>query len=148
MKWSVSHYEKTKRRRINPNSKFILIGNTIDGFLDFKFQEFENFEDVKKMLFCTLKDINAAGEWEICLYQVSDDYKIRYKYDRNFRVPRRGKLIYKYSYMDYPINKIIFKDDVMTAICTYLHCDQSWQLNVSDFHKYELDIEITKIKFR
>lgn len=62
-------------------SKFLLIGNNIDGFVRFGIQEFENFEEVKKKLPKIIEELKYEGEWKLSLYQVADNYRISYQYE-------------------------------------------------------------------
>ncbi len=109
MNCPINFKQKNLKRIINPYSKFVLIGNTIDGYLDFKFKEFANFEEVKSHLFDILTKIKSNGEWNIALYQVKESYKLKNKYGY-FKVPDRGKLIFSYGYCDHPIKQIIYTE--------------------------------------
>lgn len=144
----ITYRERTIKRVINPNATFILVGNRIDGFLDFQFHEFSSFEDVKKNLFDILSKIECNGEWEIKLYQVSKNYKIKRSYGY-FKIPYRGKLIYTYSYMDCPIRQIIFDDELITCICIYMTNWENWHAaDDEEFYNYNLTIEVEKIKIK
>jgi hypothetical protein len=50
MKYPVYYSEKIYKRRIDVNAKFIMIGNNIDGFVNFEFCQFQNFEELKLQL--------------------------------------------------------------------------------------------------
>lgn len=107
--------EKTISRRINENEKFIMIGNNIDGFVNFTFQEFENFQTVKEKLNDILISINGCGEWDVKLYQVPHQYKICRKYEY-YQVPKPGKLIFEHSYMNDSIKKVVIEEDMLIFI--------------------------------
>lgn len=143
----ITFQETFKQRIISTNSKFILIGNAIDGFLDFRFYEFKNFEEVKKKLFNILSNIHCSGEWVIDLYQVKENYKIKTKYGY-FKTPKIGKHIYKYSYMRGPVKQINFTDNSITIFCTTMDYWEDWSAEEDGFHNYELFIEIDNIRIK
>ncbi len=105
-------------KTINLFSKFVLIGNNIDGFVDVGLREFENFEDVKTRLPNIIKNLNYAGEWDLKLYQIPDQLKIKRLYGY-YRIPLKGKLILELSYMNVDVNIEVFINDGMIHINTY-----------------------------
>lgn len=143
----IFYEEKIQKRKINTYSHFILIGNTIDGFLDFEFCEFENFQDVQNRLLKILKSIKFEGEWDIKLYQVDEVYKIKNLYGY-YKVPKRGKLIYTHSYMNNPVKEIIFSNDTITFIGVCMDYWENWLEEGEDFHNYEIYLEVNKIKIK
>jgi hypothetical protein len=111
----------TKRvtsKTINLFSKFVLIGNNIDGFVDVGIQEFENFEDLKFRLPNIIENIGFAGEWDLKLYQIPDQLKIKRLYGY-YKVPLRGRLIFELSYMNADKNIEVFITEGMIHIYTY-----------------------------
>jgi len=111
----------TKRftiKTIDLFSKFVLIGNNIDGFVDVGLREFENFEDVKSRLPNIIKNLNYAGEWDLKLYQIPDQLKIKRLYGY-YKVPLRGKLILEFSYMNVDKNIDVFITDGIIHIWFY-----------------------------
>lgn len=147
MKCAIKHEEKSIKKIINPNAKFILLGNRIDGYLSFNFQEFKDFNEVKEKLFDILYGIECGGEWDISLYQVREDYKIKYKYGY-YKVPDKGKKIYSHSYMDHAVSQITFTENSMIIYGTYMDYWENWIIEGEEFENYELDISILKIKIK
>lgn len=80
-------------------SKFILIGNKIDGYVSFRFQEFKNYEEAMREMPKIFQAIECAGEWNLEFYQVPNDYKLHKRWGY-YAVPNKGKLVFSYSYMD------------------------------------------------
>lgn len=89
--------KELKYKSFNKFSRFVLIGNNIDGYVDVDMIEFEDFEDVKSRLSDIIESINFAGEWDLKFYQVPDNYNIKLLYGY-YKVPRRGKLIFELNY--------------------------------------------------
>src|SRR5690606_20210331 len=84
--------------RFNPKSKFVLIGNVIDGRLDFNHEVFSDFKAVKEKLPQIISGLSYAGEWDVALYQVPDNFRFS-KIWGYYRKPNRGICIFNYSYM-------------------------------------------------
>lgn len=147
MRPPVHYEERFQKRIINLQSKFILIGNAIDGYLDFQFYEFGNFDEVKSKLLEILQKISCAGEWDISLYQVDQSYKIKRKYGY-YQVPDRGKLIYNYSYMSNPVQQITFAKDMIIFCHTSMSYPADQLAEGADYQNYNLDISILKIKIQ
>lgn len=82
----------------NRFSKFIALGNNIDGFVNIGHEEFENWEDFTNRFPEIYRNIRFAGEWSLNIYQVPDDYRIKYQYGY-FMVPKKGKMIADIGYM-------------------------------------------------
>ncbi len=118
MNRTVKYDEVTLRHTLNPISKFILIGNNIDGHVNFDFKEFQNFNDLKIELPDILLNLRGEGEWTVCLYQVKENYKLRKKYNY-FRVPVSGKELYEYNYMDDTLRNVSFLKDSIV----FFHAD-------------------------
>jgi len=83
----------------NRFSKFIVLGNNIDGFVNIGHEEFENWEDFTNRFPEIYRNIRFAGEWSLNIYQVPDDYRIKYQYGY-FKVPNKGKIIAEIGYME------------------------------------------------
>lgn len=90
--------KSSKFKRFDRFSKFVLIGNNIDGRVNVWTEEFQNFEEVKQNLPKIFKELDFEGEWTLKLYQVPDNYAIHHRYGY-YKVPSRGKLVLEYSYM-------------------------------------------------
>lgn len=144
--YKISYDEKTYTRKIDKHSKFILIGNNIDGRVQFDFCEFANFKEVKEKLPKILYDIEAWGEWNLSLYQVPENYKIRRKYGY-YKYPNRGKHIYAHTYMDWPIKDIHFKSNSILFIGCKLYVEEDWNREEVYFEK-ELVIEVKRLKLK
>lgn len=91
----ISHF-----RGFNRYSKFILIGNEIDGFLRFDKEIFNSYEEVKEGLPQIINQLEAGGEWALELYQVPENFRIWRKYGY-YEVPSRGRRVFKLSYMNW-----------------------------------------------
>jgi hypothetical protein len=103
-------YRKTQFNRLIPQSKFVLVGNYIDGKVNVGITEFESFEKVKNQLPDIIENLKFEGEWALELYQVPVQYKIHHQYGY-YRIPKPGKRIFKYSYMEAgDINKVLISD--------------------------------------
>lgn len=83
----------------NRFSKFLVLGNNIDGMVSIKHEEFENWADFTNRFPDMYKNIDFSGEWSLIIYQVPDDYKIKYQYGY-FMVPSKGKIIADIGYME------------------------------------------------
>jgi hypothetical protein len=109
-------YKEIKYKRvIDLNAKFVLIGNRIDGYVNFSLETFENFEDLKTKLPYTLTSIEGKGEWDARLYQITKPLKLKWQHGY-YRVPYQGKLLLNYSYMNDPIRSVMFKKDYIEII--------------------------------
>lgn len=118
-------------------SKFLLIGNNIDGFVRFGIQEFENFEEVKKKLPKIIEELKYEGEWKLSLYQVADNYRISYQYEY-YRVPNRGKMVFELSYMNTGIiNKVFVCETLIHFSCISKEVFKGYDNNIEP-----IDVEI------
>jgi hypothetical protein len=105
--------KKLLKKSFNKFSKFVLIGNDIDGFVNVDIIEFENFDSVKSYLPNIIKNLNYAGEWDLKLYQIDTQLKIKLLYEY-YRVPSKGKLILALSYMNMSeFNEITITDGLI-----------------------------------
>ena len=143
MKTPIYFDEKTFKRKIDQNSKFILIGNNIDGSVNFEFSEFDCFEQVKEKLPQILFNIKGYGEWNLSLYQVDNEYKITKKYGY-YKYPKKGKLLFSHTYMNLPIKDIQFKNNEIIFIGCQLDVEENWNTEEVFFEK-DLMIEVTKL---
>lgn len=145
MKYPVNYTEKKLKRIIDKNSTFILIGNNIDGRVNFTFREFINFKELQDELLGILGNLECCGEWNISLYQVKKPYKLWKKYEY-YKYPSNGKLIFEHSYMNCPIREIIFEDNEIIFIGTELDVSENWHDECKDFYQYDLSLEVIKLK--
>lgn len=83
-----------KYKYFNRFSKFVLIGNCIDGFVTVGIEEFKDFEEVKKRLKKILETIEFSGEWNLKFFEVPDNYKIEILYGY-YRVPNAGNFLFE-----------------------------------------------------
>lgn len=141
----VNYSEQIYKRRIEPDSTFLLIANPIDGFINVSTEEFKSFEDLSNNLLKIFLGMECSGEWDIKIYQTKKPYKILKKYGY-YKYPSNGKLIFKHSYMDLPIKNINFKKDLIEIIGSEIEVKENWENEHEDFLDYEIDLEIIKIK--
>jgi len=99
--------KELRYKSLNRFSKFVLIGNNIDGFVNIDVVEFENFDEVKMKLPSIVKSLKFEGEWNLSLYQIPDNFKIKHLYGY-YIVPQKGKLILELSYMNVCKNVNVF----------------------------------------
>ena len=145
MSEKINYSEQSYKRRIDFDAKFLLLGNNIDGFVDIKMEEFENFEDLKSRLPQLLFDIECWGEWKLALYQITKPFRIIRKYGY-FKTPSRGKLILEYTYMDYPLRSIEFLPNKIQMVCSYLEVIENWKAKSNeDFLNYKIDVEVKTV---
>jgi len=135
--------EKNYSHKINKASKFILIGNNIDGGVEFNFCEFKDFKEVEVKLPEILYKLKAFGEWDLKLYQVEDSYKVVKKYGY-YRYPKKGKLIYCYDYQEIPIKEIKFEKNIVIFIGVQLDVEENW-LSEDVFYENNVMIEIKRL---
>jgi hypothetical protein len=110
-----SVFKEVKYKSFNRFSKFVLIGNNIDGFVNIKLVEFKNFEEVKKKLPSIINALNFEGEWNLSLYQIPDNLIIKHLYGY-YIAPKRGKLILELTYMNVCKNIEIFITDAIIHV--------------------------------
>jgi len=138
--------EKTVTRTINPESRFVLIGNKIDGSINFNIHIFKNFSEVKENLESILLGIEGNGEWDVILYQIKENFKINYQYGY-YRVPNYGKKIFTYSYMHGNLKQIIFKPNMIIFFhANIFFPNDKYYITKDDRKKTDLWVEIRKIK--
>jgi hypothetical protein len=102
-----------KYKYFNRFSKFVLVGNDIDGSVSVKLEEFKNWEDVKSRLKQIIETITFYGEWNLDFYEVPENYKIKLLYGY-YKVPVKGKRLFQLSYDQYIGNIIkLHLDDSM-----------------------------------
>jgi len=139
--------ETTRTRTINLDSQFVLIGNNIDGSVNFDLHFFINFDDVKENLESILLNIQGEGEWDISLYQVNENIKMKYQYGY-YKCPKFGKKILSYNYMNYPLKKILFRKKEILFLHSYFYFPDRLYVIHADAQKIELQVEIQKIVLR
>jgi len=145
MKFPVSYSEKEFKRILNKNATFIMIGNNIDGVVDFSFREFKDFQELSSELLGILSNLECCGEWDINLYQVKKPYKISKKHGY-YKYPSNGKLVLTHNYMDCPIKEIKFNDKEIIFFGSLLDVSENWHDPTLDFLQYDLSIEIIKVQ--
>ena len=89
-----------KYKYFNRFSKFVLIGNNVDGRVSVQLEEFKNWEDVKARLKRIIETMTFAGEWKLDFYEVSENYKIKLLYGY-YKVPVRGKHLFHLQYDEF-----------------------------------------------
>ena len=97
------------------SSRFILIGNNIDGFVNFDMMEFENFDAVKFLFPNIIKNLQFEGEWDLKLYQINSPFKFKRLYGY-YRVPAQGKLIFHLSYMNMARHRQVTINDAIIQV--------------------------------
>ena len=125
--------------KFNRFSKFLLIGNKIDGYVDFDIKEFENFEDVKLQLPEIIRHLDFAGEWSLRLYQVPYSYSINKLYGY-YRVPSKSILIFDFDYMlAGQENELIISNKILhfTIKCKVINENWDDKKDHWDFELYE-----------
>lgn len=141
----ISFSEKSYKRTIQQNLSFLLLGNNIDGYVNVQNVLFTNYADVILRLPKILYNLECSGEWDLKLYQIKDGYQIVKKYGY-YKVPKRGKLIYQHSYMDYPVKQMNFFKTKIEITCAFAECSENREAKENeDFVNYEVDIEFTRI---
>ncbi len=145
MSEKITYSEQSYKRSIDIASKFLLVGNNIDGFVGIDLVEFENFEDLKSRLPLLLSNLESWGEWELKLYQVTKPYRIIKKYGY-FKTPSRGKLLLEYSYMDYQIKSVEFLANKIQIVGCNLEVIENWEAKSNeDFLNYAIDVEVRTV---
>ncbi len=110
----------------NRFSKFILLGNNIDGFVSVDFQEFDNFQLVIEQLPDIVKNLDYRGEWDLRLFQVPKDYTIDILYGY-YKVPSKGTMIFELTYMMVgDENSVILSNSLVQFICKSFDAREKW----------------------
>lgn len=120
-------FKKTQRKTVNRFSRFLLIGNNIDGFVNVDLIVFENFQEVKSLLPNIIENMKFEGEWTLILYQVNGPLKIRHLYGY-YKVPSRGKKILELSYMNTAKHRKVTITDALIHV---------YSTNDLDFDEYD-----------
>ena len=145
MSEKISYSEQSYKRRIDIGSKFLLIGNNIDGYVNIDIKEFQNFNELRSILPLLLSNLECSGEWNVKLFQITKPYKIIKKYGY-FKTPSHGKLILEHSYMDYPIKSINFLPNKIQIVGSALEVIENWNATSNeDYLNYEIDVEVKNI---
>ena len=141
----ISFSEKSYKRTIQQDLSFLLLGNNIDGYVNVQNVLFTNYADVILRLPKILYNLECSGEWDLKLYQIKDGCQIIKKYGY-YQVPKKGKLIYEHSYMDYPVIDMNFFKSKIEISCAMAECSENWEAKENeDFVNYEVDIEFIRI---
>ncbi|NCO64663.1 MAG: hypothetical protein GW772_13055 [Flavobacteriia bacterium] len=135
------HRIQNYKRTIDYNATFLLLGSRIDGYVSILEEEFANFEDLESRLPHIMMNFRAEGEWEISLYQVYKPYKIYKRYEC-IQYPKKGKLIFKHSYMDYKIKKFVISKKCIHIICMYLELEDEWRTRSEYNVEYDVSFEL------
>jgi len=127
--------KELRYKSFNRFSKFVLIGNNVDGYVNVDFIEFQNFEEVKKLLPPVIKSLKFEGEWKLSFYQISGNLKIKRLYGY-YRVPARGKLILEMTYMNVCRNIDLFITD------SIIHVSSTTGILIKEYNNAGLQGEI------
>lgn len=101
MNSTITYHIDTKTeefRGFNRFSKFVLVGNSMDGFVNVQLRTFDCFEEVIKSLPRIINDLAFYGKWDICLYQVPSHYRVIEK-PKYYKIPDKGKRIFKLDHL-------------------------------------------------
>jgi hypothetical protein len=79
-------------------SKFVLIGNNIDGRVNVWIEKFTNYQEAILALPGIFQNLEYEGEWNLSFYQVPDDFKIKHLYGY-YKVPKKGRRVFDFGYM-------------------------------------------------
>lgn len=110
---------KTYQKKVfNKFSRFILIGNNIDGSVNVDMIDFDNFDAVKLMLPNIIKNLKFEGEWDLKLYQIHGELKIKVLYGA-YRIVAKGKLILTLSYMNVDKYREVTINDSLIHVYSY-----------------------------
>ena len=116
-----------QKKVFNKFSRFILIGNNIDGFVNFDMMEFDNFDAVKFWFPNIIKNLKVEGEWDLKLYQINSPIKFKRPYGY-YREPAQGKLIFNLSYINMAKHRMVTINDALIHVYSY---------NDLDFDEYD-----------
>lgn len=131
---------KRKFSRFDRFSKFVLIGNDIDGLVNVDIIEFENYEDVKERLPIIFENLYFEGEWTLHLYQVPEKWTVHNKYGY-YRVPSKGKMVFEFSYMNAGSRNHIFLTNTIIHIFSLTQNFDKWAgEKFGESKQYPLDV--------
>lgn len=126
----VTHHVSTKSSTFSGFdrfSKFVLIGNNIDGYVNVDVEEFLDFHAATKRLPEIFKTLDFAGEWNVSFYQVPNNWKIALKYGY-YKVPKMGKKVFSFGYMHCGDENEIFLTPALIHIaCITKNIDEQWE---------------------
>lgn len=139
-----------KFRGFDRFSKFVLIGNNIDGWVDIGIVNFDSFQEVIENLPSLLENFSCSGEWNLTFYQVPDNYNIKQKYGY-YNYPSKGRVIFEITYDRYPLQRIkVYIDNSLIHFCFIdKEVDENWEeeerefLDLS-FHEYYWSIHLVE----
>lgn len=118
----------------NRFSKFLLIGNYTSGYVNVKIKEFQNFEQVIKLLPGIINDLAFYGKWELALYQVPRSYTM-IEHPQSLRIPKNGIPIFKLDHQDATRFMDIFVNFSMIHLALYdKQVDQSKKGEKIQYH--------------
>lgn len=131
---------KRKFSRFDRFSRFVLIGNDIDGSVNVDIEEFEDYEEVKEKLPTIFENLWFEGEWNLHLYQVPKNWKINYKYGY-YRVPNKGKMVFEFSYMHAGRKiQIFLTSTIIHIFCLTQDFDKWSGETYGESNQYPLDV--------
>ena len=127
----------------NRFSKFVVLGNNIDGFVNIGLEEFEDWEDFTKRFPDMYRAIRFSGEWSLNIYQVPDDYKIKYQYGY-YKVPNKGKMIADIGYMQMAGEHMdVFVSNALIHFQSRtLECTENWYNDFDTIIRIDSDNDI------
>jgi hypothetical protein len=109
----------------NRYHQFFLIPDRIDGGLTADFQQFENFEEVKRHLPKIIEELEFFGEWALRLIQVPKSKRV--DSDIDF-ILRNGKEIFEISYMNFnPNTKVFLSNSLIHFYSELIDGEEDWE---------------------
>ena len=81
-------------KSLSSTSKFVLVGNNIDGYISVNSIVFESFEELKINLPVIVDNIQFYGEWDLKLYAIFGEIEFDTLYDY-YCIPKSGELIFE-----------------------------------------------------
>jgi hypothetical protein len=137
--------KQKKFRGFDRFSKFILIGNNIDGWVDIDIIKFDSFQEVIENLPPLLENFTCDGEWNLAFYQVPEDYKILQKYGY-YNYPSKGKVIFQLTYDRFPLQRIKVYIDNSLIHFSFIdkEVEENWDIDEEDEETEFLDLSFNE----
>lgn len=105
--------------------QFFLIPDRIDGGLSAEFQQFENFEEVKRQLPKIIEELEFFGEWALRLIQVPKSKIV--DSDIDF-ILRNGIEIFEINYMNFnPYTKVFLSNSLIHFYSELIDGEEDWE---------------------
>jgi hypothetical protein len=135
--------EQRKFRGFDRFSKFLLVGNNIDGYVDIGVVEFNYFQEVIEQLPTLLEKMECTGEWNLKFFQVPDSYKLCEKYGY-YKYPSRGKLIFELTYDRTPLQiiKVSIDNSMIHFGLIDKDIEEDWDEEEEDEEDYFIDLNL------